>query len=481
MLAMALVQFGIPEKFTGALTTIRHAVETSGIRKRFLTYAPTPNTSTALAPVSPMPRLRKVALVGNLLICTFIVGFGTWSVFAPLKSAAIASGVVEPESSRKTIQHFEGGIVRQILVKNGDAVKAGQTLIQLEDTKSRSERDALQGQLWDAEANHARLTAERTSSSNVVYPADLESIRATNPSVDSILIGQQRIFATRRLVMRSEIAITQSKMEQVQQEIAGLTAQKAGLTQRAEIARQELAAVTPLVAKGIEKKSRLLNLGREKADIDGQLGEVTAQISRAYQVIGESQAYLVKIENDRLNEVAQGLRDAESQIMQLSERLRAIDDQLSRTQIKAPEDGVIMDLRIHTTGGVIGAGEPLVDLVPREGRLIITAHVRPEDINLVHPGLSAQVHLLPYNQRRVPLLKGLVEYVSADRLVDKATGLPYYAATIRVTDERLPKMQNVGLVPGMPAQTLIETGESTVAFYAVRPLIDSFNRAFRED
>lgn len=129
MLAMALVQFGIPEKFTGALTTIRHAVETSGIRKRFLTYAPTPNTSTALAPVSPMPRLRKVALVGNLLICTFIVGFGTWSVFAPLKSAAIASGVVEPELSRKTIQHFEGGIVRQILVKNGDAVKAGQTLI----------------------------------------------------------------------------------------------------------------------------------------------------------------------------------------------------------------------------------------------------------------------------------------------------------------------------------------------------------------
>ncbi|CAN7194549.1 HlyD family type I secretion periplasmic adaptor subunit [Phyllobacterium sp. LjRoot231] len=477
---MTLARFDIPVKVAGALTTLRQSIGRSGSRKRLLIYAPT-DSPTALAPASPMPRLRTVVYVGNLLICIFIIGFGIWSVFAPLKSAAIASGVVEPESSRKTIQHLEGGIVRQILVKNGDSVKSGQVLIQLEDTKSRSERDALQGQLWDAEASHARLSAEQKGSDRVTYTADLEAIRSTNPAVDGILTGQQRIFATRRLVMRSEIAITQSKMEQVQQEIAGLAAQKAGLTQRAEIARQELAAVTPLVTKGIEKKSRLLNLGREKADLEGQLGEVTAQISRAYQMIGESQAYLVKLENDRLNEVAQGLRETESQVLQLSERLRAIDDQLSRTQIKAPEDGVIMDLRIHTAGGVIGAGEPLVDLVPREGRLIITAHVRPEDINLVHSGLSAQVHLLPYNQRRVPLLKGIVEYVSADRLVDKPTGQPYYAATIRVTDERLAKMRNVELVPGMPAQTLIETGESTVAFYAVRPLLDSFNRAFRED
>jgi HlyD family secretion protein len=140
-----------------------------------------------------------------------------------------------------------------------------------------------------------------------------------------------------------------------------------------------------------------------------------------------------------------------------------------------------MDLRIHTIGGVIGAGEPLVDLVPREGRLIVTAHVRPEDIHLVHAGLEAQVHLLPYNQRRVPLLRGEVEYVSADRLVDKQSGQPYYEATIRVTDERLAKMKDVELVPGMPAQALIETGKSSVAFYAVRPLLDSFNRAFRED
>lgn len=295
------------------------------------------------------------------------------------------------------------------------------------------------------------------------------------------MIGQQRIFQTRRQVMQAEVEVSQQKISEVEQEIIGLTAQKTALAARAEISRQQLESSSALAAKGAERKTRLFDLGREKADLDGQIGETQAQIARAYQVINETQAALVKLQSDRMNEVAEGLRDTESQVLQLGERLRAIDDQLARTEIRAPEDGVIMDLRIHTIGGVIGAGEPLVDLVPREGRLVVSAHVRPEDIHLVHAGLEAQVHLLPYNQRRVPLLRGEVEYVSADRLVDKQNGQPYYQATIRVTDERLAKMTDVELVPGMPAQALIETGKSSVAFYAVRPLLDSFHRAFRED
>ncbi|MEK1855445.1 MAG: HlyD family type I secretion periplasmic adaptor subunit [Phyllobacterium sp.] len=480
---MALVQFDIPAKVTGALSAIRRtATQRSGVARRRLRYLPADGQKyVTLAPPSPMPRLRAVAWFGNLLIAFFIVGFGVWSIFAPLKSAAIASGIVEPASSRKIIQHLEGGIVRQIFVKNGDAVSSGQVLIALDDTKPRSEVYSLQGQLWDAQASHARMIAEQEGRDQIVYPHDLKALTTSNPSVAAILIGQERIFETRRQVLKSEIAITQEKISQVQQEIDGLGAHKVALTIRAEIARQELETVTPLAAKGLERKSRLLNIGREKADIDGQLGETTAQISRAYQVISESQAYLVKLQSDRMNEVAQGLRDTENQIVQLSERLRTIQDQLARTSIRAPEDGVIMDLRIHTTGGVIGAGEPLVDLVPSAGGLIVSVHVRPEDINVVHAGLNAQVHLLPYNQRRVPLLKGTVTYVSADRLVDKQSGQSYYAATVRVTDERLTKMSDVELVPGMPAQTLIETGESSVAFYALRPLLDSFNRAFRED
>ncbi len=434
-----------------------------------------------VAPASPMPRLRGVVWFGNLLICVFVFGFGSWSLLAPLKSAAIASGIVEPETSRKTIQHLEGGIVSQILVKNGDAVTSGQVLIKLDDTKPRSERDSIQGQLWDAESSRARMLAEQDGRDQIAFPPDLQTAAEHDTSVRGIMIGQQKIFETRRQVMQAEIAITHEKMGQIQKEIIGLSAQKAAVVARLEISRQELENAMSLVAKGAERKSRQYNLGREKAELDGQFGELEAQISRASQEIAESQAYLVKLESDRMNEVAQGLRETENQILQLSERLRALTDQVVRTSIRAPEDGTIIDLRIHTAGGIVGAGEPLVDLVPRRDRLIVSAHVRPEDINLVHSGLNAQVHLIPYNQRRVPLLMGIVEYVSADRLVDKQTGQPYYAATIRVIDERLPKLKNVELVPGMPAQTLIETGKSSVAFYAIRPLLDSFNRAFRED
>lgn len=435
----------------------------------------------ALAPSSPMPRLRAVIWIGNLLVGIFIVGFGFWSFVAPLKSAAVASAIVEPESGRKTIQHLEGGIVRAIRVKNGDVVTSGQVLIELDDTKSRSERDSIQAQLWDAQGRRARLVAEQNGSEEIAYPPELQAAMRRNSSISEVLIGQRKIFDARRRVMRAEIQINEERMAQVRQEIEGLGAQKVSLAARVDISRQELDSATALAAKGAERKTRLFNLGREKADLDGQYGAIGAQISRAYQEINEAKADLVKLESDRLNEVAEGLRDTESQILQLRERLRTVDDQLARTDIRAPEDGVIMDLRIHTTGGVIGAGEPLVDLVPRAGHLILSANVRPEDINRVHAGLEAQVHLLPYNQRRVPLLKGKVEYVSADRMVDKQNGQPYYAATIRVTDDRLAKMSDVELVPGMPAQALIETGNSSVAFYAVRPLLDSFNRAFRED
>ncbi|MBA8821061.1 hemolysin secretion protein D [Ochrobactrum sp. P6BS-III] len=437
--------------------------------------------NTLPAPLTSRPRLRGVAWTGNMLVLTFLAGFGLWAMLAPLKSAAVAVGIVEAETSRKTIQHLEGGIVQQIYVHNGDLVSSGQVLIKLDDTKPRTELVGVQGQLWDAEASRARLVAEQGNETELVFPSELVRLVSKNPAVNAIVVGQRRIFEARRDVYQSEIAITHEKMEQVKQEITGLVAQKLALSSRVEITRQQLDMIDPLVKKGLERKTSLLNLAREKADLDGQFGETTAQISRAYQVINEAQANLIKLESDRQNEIAKELRDTENQLFLLNERYRAIDDQLNRTAIKAPETGIVMDLRIHTTGGVIGAGEPLLDLVPQNGNMVVSAHIRPEDIHLVHPGLNAQVHLLPYDQRRVPLLKGKVTYVSADRLLDKVTGQPFYAATIRVTDDELMQAGDIEMIPGMPVQALIETGESSVALYAVRPLLDSFHRAFREN
>src|SRR5437899_3507906 len=433
------------------------------------------------APPALCDRLRGVTRTGNLLVGCFVLGLGTWSTFASLESAAIAVGTVESESSRKTIQHLEGGIIRKILVADGDVVRAGQILISLEDTKARAEVQSLQGQLWDAMAREARLQGEQHGHERVSFPAKLEMMQNENPSVAAVLAAQQTIFETRRQVFQSQAAVNREKRSQVEKEIEGLRAQESAASRRIEIVREEAATVAMLVNKGLERRPRLLNLEREMADIEGRRGEVVAQISRAGQVINESQATLLKLENDRQNEIAQSLREVQNQIFQIRERLQAADDQLSRTAVKAPQDGVVTDLRIHTPGGVIGAGAPLMDLVPRQDRLIVIARVRPEDIDVVRPGLSAEVNLLPYNQRRVPPLHGTVMHVSADRLVDKRTDQPYNGTKLRVQDPAGAGFSGVQIIPGMPAQAVIKTGRGTVALYALRPLLDSFHSAFRED
>ncbi|MEH2535588.1 HlyD family secretion protein [Bradyrhizobium sp. AZCC 1588] len=433
------------------------------------------------APPALRDRLRGVTWTGNLLVCGFVIGLGAWSTYAPLESAAIAVGTVESESSRKTIQHLEGGIIREILVADGDIVRAGQTLISLEDTKARADAQSLQGQLWEATAREARLQAEQRGEERVSFPARLEMAQMASPSVADVLAGQQAIFETRRQVFQSQAAVNREKRSQVEKEIEGLRAQESAAARRIDIVREEAATVATLVSKGLERRPRLLNLEREIADIEGRRGEIVAQISRAGQVISESEAVLLKQEHDRQNEIAQSLREVQNQIFQIWERLQTASDQLSRTAVKAPEDGVVTDLKVHTPGGVIGAGASLMDLVPRQDRLIVIARVRPEDIDVVRLGLSAEVNLLPYNQRRVPRLHGTVTHVSADRLIDKRTDQPYYAAKIRVQDLVGAGIDSVQIIPGMPAQVFIKTGRGTVALYALRPLLDSFHGAFRED
>ncbi|MGX1166260.1 HlyD family secretion protein [Bradyrhizobium sp. USDA 372] len=431
-------------------------------------------------PTSPRGRLRAITVAGNLLVLCFMLGLGTWASLAPLESAAIASGVVESESSRKTIQHLEGGIVSKILVSDGDIVRSGQTLIALEDTRASSEVQSLQGQLWDAAARAARLQAEQQRFERIAIPDALEQDSRQSGVAAAALSAQQFIFQARLQVHESQLAVIRERRRQVEKEIEGLTAQESATGQRLGIVREELDMVTTLVNKGLERRPRLLNLQRELADVEGRRGEIAAQISRAAQVISEQQATLFKLESERQNEIAQSLREAQNQIFQLRERLFAARDQLSRTEVKAPEDGVITDLRIHTAGGVIGAGAPLMDLVPRQDRLIVTARLRPEDIDVVHPGLNAEVHLVPYNQRRVPRLIGTVVHVSADRLLDKRTDQPYYATKIRIDDAQI-VANDIQIVPGMPVQVFITTGRGTVALYALRPLLDCFRNAFRED
>jgi HlyD family secretion protein len=431
-------------------------------------------------PASPLARTRELVLAGSALIGVFVIGFGAWSVMAPLESAAVAVGSVVSESSRKTVQHLEGGIISAILVHDGDQVTAGQTLIRLDDTKARTTLLALRGQLWDAKAREARLIAERDGAATIDFPADLLA-QQSEPAVAAALAGQQKIFDARRSLVESKTAAIGERINQVHEEINGHQAEVVALEKRVALLQEEVGGVKQLVASGLERKSRLLQLERDLADADGKRGDTLAQIARAKQTIAEAEIDILSLQNDRQKDVADELRETQKKGHELAEQVQAAADVLARDDVKAPENGIITDLRVHTPGGVISPGEALLDLVPEADRLVVEVQVRPEDIDRVREGLPAQVRLLPYKQRRTPLLNARVIYVSADRLVDKRTERSYYTAKLRIDEKELAALGGeVKMVPGMPSEAMIQTGETTVAAYALSPILDSFHRAFRE-
>jgi HlyD family secretion protein len=432
-------------------------------------------------PRTPFRRIRVLAGTAFGLVLLFIGGFGVWSVTAPLESAAIAAGSVEVETSRKTVQHLEGGIVARILVKDGDSVTAGQPLIQLDDTKARATAQALEGQLREARAREARLLAERDGSDILQFPAALRQAAEKDPALSDILTGQQRIFTSRHQLYQSQLAVWVQRQHQISRQMVGLRYQVTAAERRAEIIKKEMEAIAPLVARGVIAQPRKLSLEREQAEIEGRRGQAQEEMARAEQGVGEANAQILKLRSDREAEIAQSLREAQALVFQLSERFQAAEDVLARTQVRAPEDGVVTDLRIRTPGGVVTEGQPLLDLVPKHDRLIVTAQVRPDDIDVVHPGLPAQVRLMPYKHRRVPPVEGTLTYVSADRMTEKTTERPYYTARIRFDETSLAALPDVEVMAGMPVEVLIKTGKFTVAGYMLRPVTDSFNRAFRED
>jgi len=430
------------------------------------------------APATPLARCRRLVSLGVLLVGVFLLGFGIWAAFAPLETAVVAGGTVVSESSRKTLQHLEGGIIAAILVKDGDEVTAGQTLIRLDDTKARTTYEAASGQLIDARVAEARLIAQRDGTDTIAVPADLA--RSTDPTVLQAIAGQRRIFETRRKLEELKIAAIRERINQSREEIVGYQAEVTAADRRSALLNEEIKGALEMVQKGLERKPHLLDLQRQLADIQGKHGDMMAQIARAKQTIAESEVNILSVTNDDQKQAADELRDTQRKIHELTQETEAAASVMARTAIKAPEDGIITDLRVHTIGGVVNAGEPLMDLVPKSDRMVIEAQVRPVDIERLREGLPAQVRLLPYKSRRTPPLDATVIYVSADRIVDKHTNQPYFAVKLKVDEQKLKAMPEVTLVPGMPAETMIKTGETTVALYALSPVLDSFHRAFHE-
>jgi HlyD family secretion protein/epimerase transport system membrane fusion protein len=441
-----------------------------------------------LAPAADLPALphrlktstRGPILAGLLVIGIAFGGFGAWAALSPLDSAAIAPGVVVIESKHKVVQHLEGGIVREILVRDGSRVEAGQLLIRLEGAQARITHDLLRGQYLSALALEARLLAERDGAPNVTYPAEVLAAR-DDPEIAKVIAGQDNLFATGTQYREGEVAILQQRIAQLEEEIKGLEAQQTAKKKQAALIREELKGVQELYDKGLEKKPRLLALRRAAALLDGDRAALGAEVARAQQQIGEAKLRMIDIDNEFNQSVAGDLRDAESRLAEISDKLRAAADVERRLDIVAPESGIVSGLRFNTIGGVIPGGQPILEIVPVGEKLVVEARVRTDDIDAIRAGMSAEIRLTAFKRRYTPTLFGQITQVSADRLVDDKTGIPFYLARIEVDPSTGENIEDISLYPGMQAEVMIATGRRKAIDYMLGPIFDSVNRAFREE
>ena len=424
--------------------------------------------------------LRPVFITGLALILVFFGGFGTWAALAPLETAAIASGRVVVGSNVKVVQHLEGGIVSKILVAEGSVVKEGDPVVLLDETQPGSTLGVMQSRARHGAAREARLVAERDKLPQIKFPAWLLA-EAKDPEVAEIIGAQQRIFQSRREALASQTSILRQRVAQYKEEISGLEAEIVAETKQLELIQQELRDVQFLLEKGLERRPRFLALQRQAADIEGSRARNRSTIARSKQAIGETELRIVDLVTTQNAEVAKELREVQAEFADVLQQRRAAEDVMKRTVIRAPVSGTVVKLKFHTTGGVVAPREPLMEIVPVADTLVVEAQVSPNDIDIVHAGLRAQVRLTAFSTRSTPILDGEVETISADRLVDERTGMPYYSARIIFSDEQEQKVQDVQLYPGMPAEVMIVAGERTPLSYLIKPFSDSFSRAIRED
>ena len=407
-------------------------------------------------------------------------GFGLWSAFAPLESAAVAPGVVIAFSENKTIQHLEGGIVDEILVKEGEEVRAGQPLVKLSATAAKARADLLRAQRDAEVAAEARLMAERDGTDSITFPKELLDIAKESQEVADIIDSQERLFEARRNAVEGQVGVLKQRIEQFRDEIEGLHSQEKSAKQQIALLGEEISVVKQLVAKGNAVRPRLLALQRNQAELEGQRGEYLSLIARAEQSITQAELEIINAQNSYLNDAVTALRETQVHLSTLEEQLRASTDILERVTIAAPYSGRVNHLAVHTVGGVIGPGEAIMEIVPLEDRRIIEARIKPSDIDVVHYGLKARVRLTAYHARNLPPVDGFVIHVSADRTVDQATREAYFLARIEVDEGHLADLPGVELYPGMPTDVLVVTGKRTLLSYLFSPITDVMYKAFRE-
>lgn len=418
--------------------------------------------------------VRKHLFFSLFVTIFVVVGIGGWATFTEISGAVVSSGTVVVESNIKQVQHREGGIVRQINVKDGDLVESGDLLLSLDDTVTRANLAVITKQLRELTAQELRLEAERDELRAISWPEDrIESL-------GDIERGQQLLLEARQNSKEGRKNQLEEQIRQFNKQSEGLEAQVTAKESEIELIKEELEDLDGLLNKQLVSKSRVSALRREQARLSGEYGDLIAQIARTKEAISERQIQILQIEESYRAEVLEQLQEARSRIAQLEEQKIAAEDELTRVDIVAPRNGFVHQLSVHTIGGVVAPGETVMQIVPREDQLIIEAQVQPVDIDQLAPGQEARIRFPSFDQRTTPELNAKLLTVAADLTQDDRTGLSYYTAKLVIDDDELEKLGSQTLVPGMPVETFLQTGERTVLSYLVKPVTDQIAHAMRE-
>jgi len=421
---------------------------------------------------------RQPLLIGAIAVLLLVVGIGGWAATTQLSGAVIASGKLVVDTNVKKIQHPTGGIVGELLVKEGDKVKQGDVVLRLDGTQTRSSLGIVNKAIDELLARQARNEAELNGTTSVVFPTAL-SARASDPEVARLMTGEKKLFEMRRNARDGQKAQLREQIQQLQLQIQGNQAQETAKAKEIQLIGQELEGVRVLWKQNLVPISRVTALERDSARLEGERAALVANVAQNRGRIAELELKIHQIDQDLSTEVGKEMAENRAKMSEMTERRVAADDQLKRIDLIAPQDGRIFQRSVHTVGGVIQAGEQVMLVVPESDSLMVDTKVAPQDIDQIHVGQHAVLRFAAFNQRTTPELNGEVVHIGADVAQDDKASEPYYSVRIRVLDGELARLEGLQLIAGMPVEAFIETTPRTVASFLVKPLSDQIARAFR--
>jgi HlyD family secretion protein len=422
-------------------------------------------------------RLHLVA--GLAVVAVLAGGLGGWASTQQISGALIAPGQIVVESNVKKVQHPTGGVVGELRARDGDVVKNGDIVVRLDDTVTKANLAIVTKNLDAALARAARLEAEQRGLDNIKFPPQLTD-RAADPEVAAVIASESKLFDVRVTGRAGQKAQLSERIRQLKEEIEGLSAQERAKEQEIALVQQELSGVRDLYEKRLVQISRLTTLERDAARLNGERAQYVAARAQAKGKITETELQIIQVDRDVVSEVSKDLRETNDKIGELIERKVTAEDQLRRIDIRAPQDGIVEQSTVHTVGGVITAGDAIMLIVPLTDDLQVEAKVNPQDIDKLQVGQKTLLRLSAFNQRTTPELNGFVSRVSPDVTTEQRTGQSYYTIRVSMPPQEIARLGDVKLIPGMPVEAFVQTGERTLISYLMKPLSDQLMRTFRE-